>query len=398
MGGKALKDIETVRLGVDDFLQLQSEVVEKLSAKFGDIRPTVYYRSKDSFGDLDIIIGRPIPHDIKDWIRNSFKSKSVVHNGESLQNAVTVSFEYKNFQVDLIINHPENIEIAHFYYSYNDLGNYVGRIASEYQLKFGFNGLHYRGRIFISKDPKKIYEFLGFSYNLYLKGFDTLNEIFDYVITSKHFSNHIYFYENLDNVNRSRNKKRPNYQKFLDYLKDSNINVIFEYPKTDQEAINIIDAYFPEANLKWILQEEFNNNLMQEKVRTLLNSTVVNDLLQLSNDWNIIKKVIDQIYTLPDAIRKLSSLKQEEMNKVIKAAYVKVSERPEIAWVGKRVMYRTQHHGYLTATALEDRIEHVHVQNDDNMVYNIKKDRLLLPEDWFDFQNMTTRLLKDVVS
>lgn len=386
MGGKAL-GIETVRLNQKEFVLFEKEVVNILKNKFEHVYPTVYYKTKESFGDLDIIVPRPVPSDIKEWLSKNFNSKKIVHNGESLQNAVTVSFEYKNFQVDLIFNHPENLEIARFYYSQNDLQNYVGRIASEYQLKFGFNGLHYKGRIFISRDCRKIYEFLGFSYNLYLKGFETLNDIFDFIITSKNFSNYIYFYENLDHVNKSRNKKRPNYQKFLDYLTDNNINATVKYP-TEQEAINLIDAYFPEANLKWKLSEEFNLNIMQEKVRTMLNAQIVNDFLNLNNEWNIIKKVVDQIYAIPDAIRKLSGLKQEEMNIVIKAAYSKVTERPEIDWVGKTVMYRTQDHGYLTAIALEDRDDHVHVKNEDFFVYNIKKDRLILPEDWFDFKNM----------
>ncbi|GAF99140.1 unnamed protein product, partial [marine sediment metagenome] len=58
-------------------------------------------------------------------------------------------------------------------------------------------------------------------YEKYLEGFDEVEDIFQYVIDSKYFNPKIFEYEQLNHQNRTRNKKRKNYELFLQYVKDN---------------------------------------------------------------------------------------------------------------------------------------------------------------------------------
>lgn len=65
------------------------------------------------------------------------------------------------------------------YLSYNDLGNFIGRIAHGLGLKYGQEGLWYEhmfknmnvGAVMISQNYPKIYEFLGLDFKRWEEGF-----------------------------------------------------------------------------------------------------------------------------------------------------------------------------------------------------------------------------------
>lgn len=386
MGGKAL-GYESRRVLKDEFLEIEQYAVQKLLSKFDRVLPTVYYRSKESFGDLDLIVPKPVPLDIIEWLYENFNATKVVYNGDSLENSVSISFDEDEFQIDLIFVHPDNLDIAHFYYSYNDLNNYVGRVAAQYNMKFGFNGLYYETAdedFLISKDREKIYTFLGFNYQRYVKGFDTLEDTFEYVVMSKQFNSSIYQWENLNNINRSRNQKRPNYQKFLDYLKDNDIAGGYVYPNKNL-AVTIINDYFPESKLQWKLNEQHNNKIRHEKVKEILNSEIVKQTLNC--DWNKVRSVIDQIYAIPNVEKTLVGMKQQEMIKLIYAAALK-DEEPQSFEIGQKVMFRSNDNRYYEATLLTNTSDFYKLQTSDMMVYKIKHDRIKHIEDWFDFKTL----------
>lgn len=389
MGGKAL-GFESIRLQKEDFLRTEKEIVTVLLEIFDTVLPTVYYKSKESFGDLDLIVPRPVPDDILDWLKKRFSSKVVVYNGESLKNAMSISFDYQEFQTDLIFVHPDNLDIAHFYYSYNDLNNYVGRIAAQYGMKFGFNGLFYEtpeDDFLISKDREKIYTFLGFDYKRYETGFETLDEIFQYIIFSKYFNTEIYQLENLNHINRTRNLKRPNYIKFLDYLTENNLKGGYEKYPSKEDAIKEIAAFFPEANLEWQLLQQSNRFLRREKLKDILNSNLVKDFLQLSN-WEIVRQVLDQIYAIPDVDKILVGLSEFQIKDLITAAYEKSKEYSHFE-IDEKVVFRTNDHRFINAIVLRtNKTDNtVDLQTDDFLFYTIRKTKVKRVEKWFDFKN-----------
>lgn len=288
MGGNAIKG--AVRLGKDDFLRVQNDVVEKLSSHFNElnIAPLKYYRNKKDFGDLDILIcaKKPERKYHESLLNKWFGATKYYHNGN------ITSFDYhlddRTFQVDLIYTSYDDFETSKFYFSYNDLNNLVGRIAHKLGVKFGFDGLTYQIRtesgkkadkIYLSKEPEEIYSFLGLDYSRYERGFESLEDIFDYVASSKYFNPAIYQMEELNHTNKTRNRKRNTYMNFLKWVatKDFGKRKFFEFDRnkaiylpmihnsfTDAQIFKRFEEYAYDLKIKKESQERFNGNLVME--------------------------------------------------------------------------------------------------------------------------------------
>lgn len=98
MGGLALKNCVTRRYDKKEYFLLTDEVYRKLcwcfsSAKFDFLKA---YTNKGSYGDMDIIIdSSALSSQWVDWVIEEFNPKEYVKNSNVL------SFEYKEFQIDL---------------------------------------------------------------------------------------------------------------------------------------------------------------------------------------------------------------------------------------------------------------------------------------------------------
>lgn len=284
MGGLAIKNAHTRRYAKDEFEAILPEIQTKLRKKFADAVSTTYYRKKETFGDADFIVldsATPDHSDLEQWIYDEFGSKEVVPNKG------VFSFEYKELQVDLILTPPENWETAKTYFSWNDLHNMVGKVAKKFNLKWGFDGLIYvyraegkvLGEIVVSKDYEQSLAFLGFDVEMYNEGFDTLDEIFDFITRSQYFNPWMFDMDQLNRINRERDKKRTTYQSFLrhvDPMKDAGRDAYHYFHKDKDVYLGLIDHYFHGFLLKYRelqLKEErrqkvhslFNGNLLMAK-------------------------------------------------------------------------------------------------------------------------------------
>jgi hypothetical protein len=145
------------------------------------------------------------------------------------------------------------------YLSYNDLGNFIGRLAHGFGLKYGQEGLWYEhqfkgkniGTVYVSKNYPKIFEFLGLSYERYEKGFNELEEIFTFIAESPYFNWKKFQMEELNKINRDRNKKRASYTSFLEWMGENVADENHEYKFFDDKTsyFIMIDDAFPEANI-----------------------------------------------------------------------------------------------------------------------------------------------------
>jgi hypothetical protein len=127
------------------------------------------------------------------------------------------------------------------------------------------------GEILLTKDFNKMFDFLGLKAEQKYKGFDSLKEIYDWIISCKYFKPQIFFLENLNQSDRKRNKKRPTFNKFLEYIKD----LQFDKNLTNNISPNLIDESFPEVGfLKQIteLKSKDNENL---ELKTKFNGQLV---------------------------------------------------------------------------------------------------------------------------
>lgn len=255
MGGNALKIAKTRRYDRAEFDVISVELMDTLKKSFARVAMPLFYKNKPSFGDADIMVSTEgLNFGLREYIVETFAPIEIHHNGNCW------SFDYKELQVDLITIAPEHFDSNYNYLSYNDLGNYIGKIAHGFGFKYGQEGLVYDhyfkgsniGRVLVSKDYDKIYEFLGLDYNRWREGFNELEDIFTFIGESKFFNWEYLQLENNNRINRERDAKRKSYQSFLSWI-DENVkddNHRFPFSKDKAEYVDAANKFFPEAGLE----------------------------------------------------------------------------------------------------------------------------------------------------
>lgn len=254
MGGLALKNTVTRRYERAEFDIIAKELLDILKKDFKRVAMPLFYKNKKSFGDADILISTEgFVFNINDYITTTFQPNEIFHNGNCY------SFDYKELQVDIITVSAEDFDTNQMYLSYNDLGNFIGRIAQGFGLKYGQEGLWYEhyfkdmniARIPVSKNYRDIFKFLGLSYERWEAGFDELEDIFEYIATSPFFNWGMFQLAKLNKINRERNIKRKSYMSFLEWM-DKNVadaNHLYQFDKTQDEYNKMIATAFPYATL-----------------------------------------------------------------------------------------------------------------------------------------------------
>ena len=265
MGGRALKNTFTRRYERTEFDEISRELIEILSNRFSRVAMPLFYKNKQSFGDADILVSTELKFmgdgiffieeafDMRVYIQKTFNPNEIFHNGDCW------SFDYKELQVDIITSKPEHFDSTLMYLSYNDLGNFIGRLAHGFGLRYGQEGLWYEhnfkgrniGRIQVSKDYAKIFQFLDLSYERYERGFDELEDIFLFISGSRYFNWKKFQLEELNKINRDRNKKRASYASFLEWIDENVADENHEYKFVDDKTsyFIMIDDAFAEANI-----------------------------------------------------------------------------------------------------------------------------------------------------
>jgi hypothetical protein len=310
MGGKALNKygIYTERKNTEDFNRIGFEMKNRAFLDLGlNSSVVICYHTKPDHGDLDLLIAVNGSENINwtKYINNTFKPRAIHHN------ANVYSFDYENFQIDFIIINERCAGIAKTYYSYDPLGNLMGKSFHKFNLSYGWNGLFYKFRnfngrntanILLSTDPEKIFEFGGYDYKRYLQGFETQKDIFDYVITSKYFDNQTLQLHNLNQIDRKRNRKRGSYNTFLKYLEDNKIDISYPFSKNKADYIPMINDFFPEANLKEKLDRLAEKDREDKIIATKFNGDIVMSLYpklmgkELGNAINKFKNYLGEDY------------------------------------------------------------------------------------------------------
>ena len=202
------------------------------------------YRLKDSFGDCDLLTTST------DEAFEKNLSKDFILLGKKKNGSVTsYALKYGSFppfQFDLIKAKEESFKFNYNYLSYNDLGNLIGRVAAAFGFKFAHNGLYFLAwydhkgeersvvrvkeeaktndhaehrmeKLFISNFDEAL-EFLGFDSLRFAQGFDTVDDILDFVASSKYFCKDFFLFENRNHDQRKRDVKRPTYLRALEYF------------------------------------------------------------------------------------------------------------------------------------------------------------------------------------
>lgn len=272
MGGNALTVFDGVKLKrytAPEYTALVTDVKAKMAVAFPGARmeDIKTYRKKDSFGDLDLLIELPDMSDASQFrvhaaVRELFRPVVVLHQNNS--NCIT--FSHKAFQIDVIMVPTDEYEFSSVYLAYNDLGNLIGRVAGGMGFKFGHDGLWYQfyetdangklditrmaEQVLVSRDVDRVLQFLGYDPVRYREGFDTIADIYDFVVGGEFFTRELYLLENRNRKARDRDAKRKTYMGFLDHIGRDNsaprITKSYAFPADHRAWLPRAFSFFPE--------------------------------------------------------------------------------------------------------------------------------------------------------
>ena len=277
MGGNVFKTThEPVRLTTEELVVFSDEWCSILKEHSVEHVVPRNVGEKLDHGDLDVLV---LSENLETFINNFI----VVNNIPMVRNGSVISLLYKSFQVDLIKTPKEDLEFSTFYFSFNDLGNLLGRMSKNLGLKLKHDGLYYVLRsedhvlkeFLLSKNYKQFLNILEVDVDKYKKGFNTYTEMFEYVSSSPYFDSGIFKLENLNNKNRVRDRKRKTYNMFLDWCE---LQSFTDQDKlTSEEKEEFVISHFPV--LKEGIDFENHKYLVQLSVKRKFNGNLIISLI-----------------------------------------------------------------------------------------------------------------------
>jgi hypothetical protein len=296
MGGNVFKDLASSRLSKDEYFAQSSQVIDALTPITGAVMYRLLaYRSKESFGDCDIVVNHPDFGQFMQIVKDTFQLTS----SDWRKNGPVFSCRINNFQYDFI-NAYGHYESAIFYYNWNDFGNLIGRMGHKLGIKASHRGLfvivrhssksdHILREICISPNTSDILDILGLDADWHARGFETLEEMFTFVASSQYFDPDIYAFDNRNATSRVRDKKRPTYNKFLKWIADTHprANHSFER-KSELGGYSIRMPYYETIlqprypNLKAEVDARIAQFEFDQQFAIVYNGTIIQQLVDLT--------------------------------------------------------------------------------------------------------------------
>lgn len=283
-----MQHVGVERKPAKEYFEIAKEVLQ-LSKSFSDKSAIIpAYSEKESFGDLDCLAVISPTINTKESLKELFRPTDIQKNGD------VWSFDYRKLQIDIICTSHRLFDVALHYYSYNDVSNLIGRVANKMGLKYGHRGLTYPvkannsnviGTVELSIQPSEILPFLGYDYDRFQKGFRDLEEIYTYVISSAYFDKTSFQEENLNHINRIRNRKRPTFTNFVQWLEQpKNADIpSFTYEKDKTPYIQKALDYFKHNNTREQLQVILASHKKHEEAKTKFNGKLVSKITGLQS-------------------------------------------------------------------------------------------------------------------
>lgn len=253
------KDFDSLTARVVKVLNAAIEKANVLGAHIVDAPHEVKaYRQKETFGDLDLLVDGELftfvsYEEVMELLRVEFNHTGPLPYKTKDKKDMVMSIGLPSdedevyFQLDLIASERAYYNFQSSYLNWNDLGNLVGVVASSNGfLKYGHDGLRYLFRdgdilfesVVLTNDWDEALEFFGYSQERYYAGFDNLMEIYEYAASSRYFSPSLYAFENRNHTQRTRDRKRPTYNGFLNWIED-------------QDAVGYFNSKTPMDSDKW---------------------------------------------------------------------------------------------------------------------------------------------------
>lgn len=285
MGGKLFKTERFDRNTYDQVLSCFTKALSELGVSITDIP---FFRTKDSFGDIDVITtSEEINHIVcedklwSDVVLEKLKEYDPQCRIATGQGSGIRSFKFMDTQVDLIYVPKRAYQRTYDMLSWNDLSGFVGILMRSVGMK-----LSNKDGIGIYLDRNTTYDFnnnevmyiqnaslsdalqlVGLSVEQFNNGFDTKEEIFDYVTSSPLYEYGMFSYENGNNKHRQRNKERGTFKEMLEYCETNKDNKqIVREPVSCNEMVikfgeiigipDLLDVVYKAAYEAYVRQEQ----------------------------------------------------------------------------------------------------------------------------------------------
>lgn len=363
MGGNALAlavvngnpepvGVQSKRLHKKDFDSLTAKVVNvlnaaiaKANAKGANIVHAPHevkaYRQKETFGDLDLLVDGELftfvsYEEVMEMLRVEFNHVGPLPYKPKDKKDMVMSIglpsdeEAVYFQLDLIASERPYYTFQSSYLNWNDLGNLVGVVASSNGfLKYGHDGLRYLFRdgdnlfesVVLTNDWDEALEFFGYSQDRYYAGFDSLLDIYEYAASSRYFSPSLYAFENRNHTQRTRDRKRPTYNGFLNWIEEKDAVGYFngKTPMDSDKWKERVYAFFPtfaqteidtwaKLERRKVFKEYFNGGRLLKFKPELKNKEISDYLKALEQSIDDIEDFV--IEHKEDAVRMLVEKKE----------------------------------------------------------------------------------------
>lgn len=280
MGGKLFN---LPRMPRAEYLRLESEIRSYLDKKLsGEYRIPRAYGDKSDFGDMDIIVSS-----FPEW--GNVRQEIIADLGITQHRSAghVYSTVYKGLQTDFFTKPEKYLESTYNFMSFNDLGNFIGRMCRKFNLKYGEEGLsyvyrrpsneNYKRDWELTQSFRKICAFLGLEYDVWEEGFDSLEHLYRWTIESPYFSVAPYLDEMKGNM-KGRAQERTTVTKFVDWLDKNKIDKRPEFAERSSYLPMILE-YFPEANLQEQLGQEYGKEQRDIEIARKFSGKLVMKLL-----------------------------------------------------------------------------------------------------------------------
>jgi hypothetical protein len=256
---------------------------KNINASFLPIREI---KCKETYGDIDFLF--PNIHSKESTIAllsQELEIYNVSITGHiSNDNILSLALNNKH-EIDIIFT--DRVLLAHHYYSDNDRGNLLGNIFHHLGFNYGHKGLYLKldnTKLLLSERTADILSFIGYTSPDIYKilelsfSFPTYEDMFDWVIKCPLFNSNYFQWESLNNKNRSRNKKRSSYNKFLEYIENK------KFPNIEVSQ-NLIKFYALEFFGKEKEYLDIYKKLEFNKARKdLINGDIISKITGLTNN------------------------------------------------------------------------------------------------------------------
>lgn len=195
--------------------------------------------------------------------------------------------------------------------------------------------------ILLTRDFAKALTFLGYDPARFAEGFESLEDIFQFVVSTEFFNNSIYLLENRNYTARVRDRKRKTYCEFLKWCEVTPGLTAYAFPEDKAAWLPRIVEHFPQFEADYA--QSLADLAEQQAVKAKFNGEWVSRLTGLQGkELGFLMKRFKESFESVEAQRAfVLASSEEELSNRVQALYGELElERLHAPKVPERVVVR----------------------------------------------------------